>query len=356
MKSTTFLRRVANNIPHVFKREPCFFLSDIMLTYRCTERCLQCAIPQKADSVPAMKFEDFKTIVDKLDAFGAHGLILTGGELLLHPRWLDCLEYAASKRFTYLHALSTLYASRSKIEKLTEALFRYNIAFTCSFDGFGQIADDLRGARDVARIVMENMKYLDAENLKRGRPIKTGVNIVVSQMNLAQIPEIIAFTERIGWLASVDVYRFTSDHQRENEWLKIKDLEEFRRVMSIAESSPVVITPSWVLRGHVRFFEGTMPKHCPYLSSPSVGSRFFVHPNGDVKVCLTNRVGNLLMQTPQQILDSVEWREQKKQFDACPGCWTTCHTPLSKLSNYGFKDSIRAARVLRNFRNHADAH
>lgn len=350
MNSTPFMRRLAHNVPHIVKREPCFFLTDILLTYRCMQRCLQCAMPEKADTIPAMKFEDFKKIVDRLDAFGAHGVILTGGELLLHPRFLDCIAYTASKRFTYMHVLSTLYASRSKIEKLTEALLQHNAAFTCSFDGFGQVADDLRGAHDVARIVMENMEYLDEENRKRGRPIKTGVNIVISQMNLRQIPEILAFVKRIGWLASFEAYRYTSDHQREDEGLKITDVKEFRRVIELAKASPFVITPSWVLDGHVRNLESGVPKHCPYLQSPSLGSRFFVHPNGDVKVCLTSRVGNLLTQTPQEILDSAEWQEQKKQFEACSGCWTTCHTPFSKLSNYASKDSFRAARVLRNFK------
>ena len=351
MTTAPFIRRLAKNVPHLFRREPCYLLTEILLTYHCTQRCLQCCIPQKAADTKRMGIEDFKTVVARLDEYGAHGIILSGGEPLLYPQLIDCIEYVARKRFTYLHLLSTLFASGTKVERLVKALLTHRMSITCSFDGFGPLADELRGGKNVSTIVMENMEFLDRENRKRGRPIKTGVNIVISQINLHQIPEILSYIERIGWLASLDVYRYTSDNQIEDDRMKIEDLDELRRVIELAKRSPAVVTPTWLLDGHVRYRENNLPKLCPYLLSPSLGSRFFVHPNGDVKVCLGSKVGNLLAQTPREILDSSEWRTRQEEFVDCRGCWTTCHTPFAKLSNYDWEESTRAYRVLRNYKN-----
>ncbi|MBI3111679.1 MAG: radical SAM protein [Ignavibacteriales bacterium] len=341
--------RLIRNIPHIVKREPCFSLVEIMMTYHCTQRCLQCVIPLKGEEVPAMPFEDFKKVVDRLDAIGTHAIILSGGEPLLHPRFIECINYVAGKRFSYIHVLSTLYASQAKVQKLVQALLQHKVSLTCSFDGFGALADHLRGGRDVARVTMENMEYLDRENRNAGRPVKTGVNIVLSQMNLHQVPDILSYVERLGWLASLDVYRYTSDNQREDNSLKIEDIDAVRKIINRAIASPMVITPAWLLEGHLSNLEGKAPKYCPYLLSPSYGSRFFIHPNGDVKVCLGHRVGNLLVQTPQAILDSPEWSGARRSFESCTGCWTTCHTPLAKFSNYTLSESLRSFHVLKNF-------
>ncbi|MBI3787726.1 MAG: radical SAM protein, partial [Ignavibacteriales bacterium] len=157
MKPTTIIRRLSKNLPHLFRREPCFLLNEVFLTYHCTQRCLQCIIPQKAEAMAAMSFEHFKTIVDRLDDYGAHGIILSGGEPLLHPHLFECLDYVAGKNFSYVHILSTLYASRTTVEKLVDAILRHKIAITCSFDGFDETGDYLRGAKDVARTLMENI-------------------------------------------------------------------------------------------------------------------------------------------------------------------------------------------------------
>lgn len=343
MNALSVLHRVTKNVPNLIRREPSFFLSEILLTYHCTQRCRQCSFPQKAGGMPAMDFEDFKTIVDRLDEFGTHGIILSGGEAFLHPRLHECLDYVMGKNFTYVHLLSNLYYSQIKLEKLFEPIFHYGIAFSCSFDGFDEVADDIRGANDVSRIVMENMEYLDRENNKRGRPIKTGVNIVVSQLNLHQIPAILTYLEKLHWPVSVDVY--SSSQRREGEDLRITDLETLGKVLECAKKSPTVITPRWILDGFMDSFRGTAPKYCPYLLSPSIGSRFFVQPNGDVRVCKGNSIGNLIAQTPQEILLSKVWQEKHKEFEECAGCWNSCYTVFSKFSRYGVGELRRSIRL-----------
>jgi len=294
-----------------------------------------------------MTLSDFKTIVDRLDEYGTHGLVLSGGEALLHPQLEECLNYAMSKHFSYVHILSNLYYSQSKLESFMEMIFKHRIAISCSFDGFDEVADDIRGAEDVSKVVMGNMEYLDKENRKRGKPIKTGVNVVISQLNMHQIPAILSYLESLRWPTNVDVYY--SSQRPEGDELKIVDFEGLRSVLERAKSSPAVITPKWILDGFIDSFHGKGPKYCPYLLSPSVGSRFFVQPNGDVKVCSGEPIGNLIAQTPQQIVDSAAWREKLKVFEACAGCWNSCYTLFSKMSRYGVDEVSRSLRLVRYF-------
>lgn len=367
MSGKALARRVIKNIPHIVRREPCFAITEVLLTYHCPERCLQCSYPQKAVTMKRMSYDDFRKIIDRLDEYGTHAIILSGGEPLLHPELKECLEYVAAKQFTYRHLLSTLHASSRRIRELVELVLKHRFALTCSFDGFGELADELRGAKNVAKIVMENMEYLDRENRKRGRPIKTGVNIVISQMNLHQIPEILSYVEKLGWLANVDVYRDRPENLTRDERLDIKDFDEFGRIMEIVKKSPAVVTPLWLLEGYKPFLMGlsqegrecnsppvrggVSAKHCPYITSPSLGSRFFVHPNGDVKVCLPGIVGNLLSQSPHEILQSPTWKEREEEFERCRGCWNACLTPFAKLWSYDFKEGVRVLRQMRGYRN-----
>jgi MoaA/NifB/PqqE/SkfB family radical SAM enzyme len=343
MNSLPVVRRVIRNARQVIRREPCFLLTEILLTYHCNQRCRQCSYPQKAEGMPSMDFENFKTVIDRLDDFGTHGVILSGGEPLLHPRLSDCVEYMMSKSFTYVHILSNLYFPHQKIETFTKLILDHRINLTCSFDGFDEVADDIRGAQDVSRTVMENMEYLDRENNKKGRPITTGVNIVISQLNMHQIPSILTYVERLGWPANVDVY--SSSQRPDGAALRIKDYDALRNVLDCAKRSPTVITPKWILDGFIDSLRGAAPKYCPYLTSPSIGSRFFVQPNGDVLVCTGNPVGNLVNQTPQEILSSKTWKTRREEFESCAGCWNSCQTLFSRLSLYGTNELSRIVRL-----------
>lgn len=351
MNVVMFAERLVKNAPHVIRREPVFFFTELLLTYHCTQHCLHCKYPLIAPGTKAIPFESLKTIVDRLDDYGAHGIMLSGGDPILHPQLFDCMEYVASKKFTNLHMLSTLYFPTPKVEALTAALLKYKFSLTVSFDGLRETADLLRGEKDVARITMEHIEYLDKENRKKGRPIKTGVNVVVSQLNLHQIEEILDYVESLGWFANVDIFRTPSIELPASDRLVIRDEERLKQVMERAKASPAVVTPSWVLDGFVKYLHGNAPKYCPYLLSPSFGSRFFVHPNGDVNVCFGSPIGNLLRQTPGEILNSLTWDERVGEFKACTGCWNSCLTPFAKITNYGVDDVRKNVSMMWNFRN-----
>ena len=88
---------------------PSMLLTNVLLTHRCTQNCLQCTIPQQETDNEFMRFSDFKVILERLTRQGTLGLTLSGGEPMLHPGIEEFVAYAHKIGFLNLHILTTLY-------------------------------------------------------------------------------------------------------------------------------------------------------------------------------------------------------------------------------------------------------
>jgi len=346
MNYLNITRRMGKNIRNISSRRPAILFTNILLTYRCTQRCLQCTIPAMHTAETEITLSDFTHIIDKLDRYGTQGISLSGGEPMCHPQLASIIEIAAKKHFINTQILTTLYGSEKMVEKTIRAVFDHDIALSCSFDGFGEVANVLRGVKDVSHIVKNNILAFHEENKKRKKPVKTYLNIVLSQLNLHQVPEILDFAEQIGWRLNVDLYRWASDNHQEQEQMKIIDFDLLTRMIELSKKSKIVITPNWLLDGYVDFLNDDFQKICPYLDNPLLGSKFFIHPNGDLKVCIGPRIGNLLEDSLPEIFKSNNWYEKKTEFENCAGCWNTCYTPSAKISNYFNTDDINIIRKI----------
>jgi MoaA/NifB/PqqE/SkfB family radical SAM enzyme len=341
MRKIKIIPRLGKNLLNYVKSTPAMFMTNILLTCKCTQNCLQCSIPEQNTNIPFISAGDFKLIIDRLAKYGTQVINLTGGEPLLHPDLPEIFRLVKEKGFARVQLLSNFYAPEKKIDQIIKLLLDHKVSLSCSFDGFGEVADKLRGARDVAKIVMRGMEELDRQNRKRGKPILTAVNVVVNQQNLHQVPEIIEYIERLGWKVYIDVYRWSSTNHNEVEFLKIKDFEKLNEVFTIVKKSPVVLTPRWLINGFDRYLKDDFPKKCPYLDSPTFGSKFFVHPNGDVKVCIGEEIGNILKQSPEEIFTSEKWEKFIEDFKDCQGCWNACYTPFSSILNFFKLDGLK---------------
>ena len=346
MNSIHILKRSLRNVQHVITRRPAILLTNILLTKKCTQRCLHCSIPVNATGADVMSVENFKRIADRLESHGTQMITLSGGDPMLHPHLEECIEYAVSKRFARVHLLTTLYGSDKMVNRTIQTVLRTGISISISFDGFGEIADTLRGGKDVAEITMRSIEHFDRENKKRTRPVPSGVNIVINRMNLHQIPDILDYLETYGWSTDVDIYRWASTNQRENDLLKLSDCEELRSVLERVKRSPIVFTPHWLIDGFSDYLSGRSPKWCPYMDSPSLGSKFYIDPDGSVKACIGDTFGNLLTQTAREIFQSDEWKRRLKDIRNCSGCWNTCYTTSARILHpHIIGDLVKTLRI-----------
>ena len=330
MKSIHIMRRAGSNIASVIQRRPAILTTNILLTQKCVQNCLQCSIPSTASDHSVISFEDYKTLVDRLERYGTQVLTLSGGDPMLHPQLAECIRYAVGKNFARVHLLTTLYGSERIVAKTLDAVFETGISIGISFDGFGEEVDIIRGAKNVSQTVLRSMDLVQKENRRRRNPIQVGVNVVISKMNLHQVPEILSTLERFGWWTDVDIYRWQATNQREDDRMKLTDTPELRKILEIVKKSPIVFTPDWLIDGFPNYLSGRFKKYCPYLDSPSLGSKFFINPDGGVKVCIGDVCGNLLEQSPDELFASDAWARRLEDFEHCAGCWNTCYTTRSK--------------------------
>jgi MoaA/NifB/PqqE/SkfB family radical SAM enzyme len=321
--------------------KPMIFIPDLLITYHCTQKCLQCSIPSMAGNNHAfMTFEDYRQIIDKLDDHGTQIIVISGGEPMLHPDLPEFIRYAAKKRFARIHLLSNLYGSDRLVQQTVEAVLDTGISLSISFDGLGEVADDIRGAKNVSERVKKSIQYVKNEMKRRNKKIHCGVSVVLSQLNIHQAKEIIEYLEEVSWITDIDVYRWQSQSQMENDRLKFTNIDDLRAALDIAKRSPVIFTPSWLLDRLPEYLEGRFEKYCPYLSLPTFGTKILIQPDGSVKTCRGDAFGNILQQSIDDLFASKEWADQLEEKKTCPGCVNTLYT----RSKYFFPTSIKELR------------
>jgi len=349
MRLAKIFRRSVKNTQHILQRRPAMIWVSLLITKRCTQRCMQCAIPLSPSVKNAEPTASLKRIIDIFDDYGTQILTISGGEPMLHPQLDDILKYATTKQFIRIHLQTTLYGPQHLIDRTIESAFESDLSLSTSFDGFGAVADELRGAKNVAEIVMRSLETIQERNSRRLSPIPISANVVINRLNLAQIPQILDYLESVRVPVDVDIYRWASTNQQEQDELKIEDSSELRRVLALVRQSPIVFTPRWLIDGFPSYLSGNFPKYCPYLKTPSLGSKFYIEPDGEVVVCIGGSIGNLRQQTPNEIFRSDSWRRRLEMFGACRGCWNTCYTPSARLFHIdNAREALKAVRMLKN--------
>lgn len=331
--------RSVKNLLHAARGIPAVILANLLLTRRCTQNCLQCSIPQESGNTPFMNMEDFMFLIDRFDRHGTQFISLSGGEPVLHPQIDECLRYAAGKQFVHVQLLSTLYASQAIVEKTVDTLMETGAGIQVSFDGFDETADIIRGAKNVSDTVRRGMEIITRENKKRRKPIRTSANIVISRLNLHQVPDILSYIEGLGWKCNIDLYRWTSANTIEEERMKLHNDRELAKVIERIKRSQSVTTPRVIIDGFTDYLDGNVPKRCPYLDSKGFGTKIYINPDCSVSVCIGEPFGNLREQTLTGLFRSDAWESRITEMKSCKGCWNSCYTPSGIVFHpTGFND------------------
>ncbi|MCB5271020.1 MAG: radical SAM protein [Candidatus Cloacimonetes bacterium] len=317
-------------------RIPSLYFCSIRLTSLCTQNCLQCGIPAQSDG-SFIDLGHFETILKKLKQHGTKRISLSGGEPAIHPELEEIFRLLAKYEFTNTALLTNLYYAEAHQDKVINLACKYNIGINSSYDGFAEMADKLRGATDVQKIVERGMQKINNAREKGDYSYRPTATMVISQINLQQIPDMIQRVKDLDWDLNIDVYRYSSHNHRELDELKIKNHDDLIDLLSLIQQTPNLKTPLWYYEG----WRKQKKKQCPYMISPTFGSKFFIQENGDLYTCLNQSLGNLLHEEIKDIFISDKWKDAKEQFAKCPGCWNNCFTVSSRAMSYLHFGTIR---------------
>jgi len=157
------------------------------ITRRCNLRCLHCYSDSEAREYPGeLSFDECRMVIDDLAEYGIPGLLLSGGEPTIHPRFFDLASYAVHRglRIT-LSTNGTLIDADS-----ARRLKALGIAYVgISLDGIGATHDHFRGRQGAFD------KAVAAFGHCRAADQKSGLRLTLTPHTVADLPAILALIE-----------------------------------------------------------------------------------------------------------------------------------------------------------------
>ncbi|HXG46336.1 MAG TPA: radical SAM protein [Methylomirabilota bacterium] len=157
------------------------------ITRRCNLKCIHCYSDSDAREYPGeLTWDQCRGVVDDLAQFGVPGLLLSGGEPLIHPRFFDLAAYARSKGLRLTLSTNGTLIDRSSAQRLREIGFAY---VGISLDGIGATHDHFRGRPGAFEKTVQAFRHCKTVGQK------VGLRLTLSAHNVADLDRILDFIE-----------------------------------------------------------------------------------------------------------------------------------------------------------------
>jgi radical SAM protein with 4Fe4S-binding SPASM domain len=157
------------------------------ITRTCNLRCIHCYSDSAAEAYPGeLDWDQMKGVVEDLAAYKVPGLLLSGGEPTVHPRFEELLEMA-----TGLGIKATISTNGTLITKeLADRIREMNVAYVgISLDGIGDIHDHFRGKKGAFDLAVRGFRHCHAAGQK------TGLRLTLTNHNVENLSAILDFIE-----------------------------------------------------------------------------------------------------------------------------------------------------------------
>lgn len=168
------------------------------LTKRCNLNCDHCYLD--ADFRGGFRTDELNTeecfrVIDQIAEVNPNAfLILTGGEPLLRPDIYDIIRYAADKKFMVVLGTNGTLISNPEVAKKIKAAGAHGVGI--SIDSMDPAKHNkFRGVTKAWENSMQAFEVLNEVG------IDFLIQMSVSEMNYKEIPEVVAFAEKIGAVA-----------------------------------------------------------------------------------------------------------------------------------------------------------
>jgi radical SAM protein with 4Fe4S-binding SPASM domain len=157
------------------------------ITRRCNLRCIHCYSDSDAREYPGeLTWDQCRGVLDDLAQFGVPGVLLSGGEPLIHPRCFDLAGYARSKGLRLTLSTNGTLIDRDAAQRLKELGFAY---VGISLDGIGATHDHFRGRQGAFDKTVQAFRHCKTVGQK------VGLRLTLSAHNVADLDRILDFIE-----------------------------------------------------------------------------------------------------------------------------------------------------------------
>lgn len=157
------------------------------ITRRCNLKCIHCYSDSDAREYPGeLTWEQSCGVLDDLAQFGVPGVLLSGGEPLIHPRFFDLATYARGRGLRLTLSTNGTLIDREAAQRLKDTGFAY---VGISLDGIGATHDHFRGRQGAFDKTVQAFRHCKAVGQK------VGLRLTLSSYNLADLDRILDFIE-----------------------------------------------------------------------------------------------------------------------------------------------------------------
>jgi MoaA/NifB/PqqE/SkfB family radical SAM enzyme len=161
------------------------FQATVELTYRCNERCGHCYLTtydDHADGRPPLEAHEWKRIFGELADAGTMVLIFIGGEAMMHPRFWELAEDAASRAFALGLVTNGLLINEKTADRMA-ALGFYQVSVSL-YSADAQVHDRMTSRKGSHALTTAAIERL------RARSIDVVVNCLLTAENIDRCHEL----------------------------------------------------------------------------------------------------------------------------------------------------------------------
>ncbi len=222
------------------------FQACLELTYRCNERCVHCYLDEQSFG-KELELDTYRAILDELADMGCPSLLLTGGEVSLHPNFPEIAEYASGKGFLVNIYTNGLALPDSALQRLI-ALHPNSISF--SFYGSGPEVHDL-----VTGVPGSFERSLRTMLMCKCAGVDTFIKTVALKQNAADLEALFQLGQRLNIPVSLAKLVLPSVHGTKNSAAyKLERAEDFSALFRLEEKYQHTAPHKREQRGGDRFF------------------------------------------------------------------------------------------------------
>ena len=157
------------------------------ITRRCNLKCIHCYSDSDAREYPGeLTLDQCRSVLDDLAQFGVPGVLLSGGEPLIHPHFFDLASYARAQGLRLTLSTNGTLIDRDAAQRLKDTGFAY---VGISLDGIGATHDHFRGRQGAFEKTVAAFRHCKAVGQK------VGLRLTLSTHNIADLDRILDFIE-----------------------------------------------------------------------------------------------------------------------------------------------------------------
>jgi sulfatase maturation enzyme AslB (radical SAM superfamily) len=306
--------------------KPVIMNLNFNVTNMCNQNCPMCnAVITDDPNAQYVSLETFKKYIDYFVKYNVATLSISGGEPSVVPNMAAMIDYAGGKFPFGINLNTNLFSGQKITREVAEAALRNNVRIGISFDGFDDVADKLRGAKDVSKKIIENMMMVSEMKKQMKSSSTLNMHTVISDKNLHQIKRILDYSESIGWSQTLaPVNNFFYQEPISPDVPLLHHSEELEEVIRYAATKPNISISRQFLENIPAFTLGKTPKLCPYLTGIFRTNKVFLDVNGDLAICSRKAIGNINKQSIIEIFAGEKYRKDVDDYIDCRGCWMVC--------------------------------